>query len=298
MKGLKKATLGVALATAPWLAHGITPMDDQALGEVTGQAGVTIELDTRVTIDQIDYSQGPSTGSVLVNNIEIGGFGPLNAQITENLDIRIDIDLQENGDALIRFGPMGFNPVDLGVSIGSAGLSDSTGTNNATLISNFDMRMWVSGFDLLAKVEDLQGNTGGSGSLQVNAAFAVENLDVDFDVAAVSLEGFRMGGPGSLEGENSSSLGLIEEDEFPSSNSVRLALEPVQAQLRIGALGALSSSGPSETLRVVVDNFVTDIWMPTINVGSGDGSGAASIGSVAIDHLNITGTEMAIYGRQ
>ena len=297
MKGLKKATLGLAIATVPWFAHGITPMDDQALGEVTGQAGVTIELDTRVTIDQIDYSQGPNTGSVLVNDIELGGFGNV-GNLTENLDFRIDVDLQENGDALIRFGPMGFNPVDVGVSIGSAGLSDSTGTNTATLISNFDMRAWVTGLDILAKVEDLQGNTGGSGSLEVEAFFSVENLDVDFDVAAVSLEGFRMGGPGSLEGANSSSVGLIDEPYFPNSNSVRLSLETVNAQLAIGAGSALSSTGPSETLRVNVDNFVSDIWMPTINVGSGDSSGAASIGSVAIDHLDITGTEMAIYGRQ
>ncbi|TDT38624.1 hypothetical protein DES49_2607 [Halospina denitrificans] len=296
MKGLKKVTLGAAIAAAPWLAYGTTPLDDAALSEVTGQAGVTIELDTRVTIDQIDYSQGPSTGSVLVNNIEIGGFGPLNDQITENLDIKIDIDLQENGDALLRFGPMGFNPVDLGVSVGSVGLSGSSGS--ATLISNFDMRMWVSGFDVLARVEDLQGNTGGSGSLAMDAFFAIENLDVDFDVAAVSLKGLRMGGPGSLEGTDSSSNGLIEEAAFPDTNSVRLALQPVNAQLRVGAAGSISASGPSETLRVQVDNFVSDIWMPTINVGSGDSSGAASIGSIAIDHLDISGTEMAIYGRQ
>lgn len=162
MKGLKKVTLGVAIAAAPWFAHAITPMDDQALGEVTGQAGVTIELDTRVSIDQIDYSQGSSTGSVLVNGIELGGFGNIpNTNITENLDIKIDIDLQQNGDAILRFGPLGFNPVDLGVSFDSLGLRGSSGS--ATLISDFDMRAWISKFDIIAKVEDLQGNPGVPG---------------------------------------------------------------------------------------------------------------------------------------
>lgn len=291
MKGLKKAILGVAVAAVPWLAHGITPMDDQALGEVTGQAGVTIELDTRVAIDQIDYSQGASTGSVLVDEIEIGGFGDYTDQITENLDIKIEIDLQENGDAILRFGPLGFNPVDLGVSFDSLGLSGSSGS--ATLISDFDMRAWVSRFDIIAKVEDLQGNTGGSGSLEVNSNFAIENLDVDFDVAAVSLEGFRMGGAGSLEGEDSN--GLKDEEEFPDTNSVRLALDGADLNLSLGSGPSLSGSGPSETLRVNVDDFVSDIWMPTINVGSG--SGAGSIGSVAIDNLDVSGTQLGIYGR-
>ena len=295
MKGLKKLTLGVAVAATPWLAHGITPMEDQALSEVTGQAGVTIELDTHVKIDQIDYSQGPSTGSILVNGLEIGGFGNV-SNLTENLDFKIDIDLQENGDALLRFGPIEYSAVDLGVSFDSLGLSGNAGS--ATLISNFDMRAWVSQFDILAKVEDLQGNTGGSGSLDVTAAFAVENLDVDFDVAAVSLEGFRMGGPDSLEGTDSTSAGLKDEDEFPNTNSFRLVDQPVRAKLRIGQGSSLSGSGPSETLRVNIDNFVTDIWMPTVNVGSGDSNGVASIGSVAIDNLDISGTEMAIYGRQ
>lgn len=129
----------------------------------------------------------------------------------------------------------------------------------------------------------------------MNSNFAIENLDVDFDVAAVSLEGFRMGGAGSLEGDTSN--GLKDEDEFPNNNSVRLALDGADLNLSLGSGPSLSGSGPSETLRVNIDDFVSDIWMPTINVGSGDSSGAASIGSVAIDNLDVSGTRFAIYGR-
>ncbi|MEQ6884980.1 DUF6160 family protein [Salicola sp. Rm-C-2C1-2] len=295
MKGLKTITFGAVIAVVPWAAQsaGIEQLGDAAMGEITGQAGVTIELDTRVEIDQIDYSQGPSTGSVLVNDIEIGGFGNV-ANLDNNLNMKIDIDLQENGDALLKFGPLGFNPVDLDVSIGSVGLSGDSGS--ATLISDIDMRTWVSNFNLRAKVEDLQGNAGGAGSLKLDADFAIENLDVDFDVAAVSLEGFRMGGPGSLEGQVHS--GLKEVGKFPNTDSTKLALEPVPLDLRLGSGPALSGTGPDETLRVKIDSFVSDIWMPTINVGSGDSTGKASIGSVAIDNLDVSGTEMAIYGRE
>lgn len=294
MKGLKTITFGAAIAVAPWAAQsaGLEQLNDAAMGEITGQAGVTIELDTRVEIDQIDYSQGPSTGSVLVNDIEIGGFGNV-ANLDNNLNMKIEIDLQENGDARLKFGPLGFNPVDLDVSVGSVGLSGDAGS--ATLISDIDMRTWVSNFNLRAKVEDLQGNTGGAGSLKLDADFAIENLDVDFDVAAVSLEGFRMGGPGSLEGQIHD--GLKEVEKFPNTNSTKLALEPVPLDLRLGSGPALSGTGPDETLRVEIDSFVSDIWMPTINVGSGDGTGAASIGAIAIDNLDVSGTEMAIYGR-
>jgi len=99
MKGLKNITLGVAVAAMPCFGYGtgLARMDDAALGEVTGQAGVTIDVSTKIKIDQVEYSQG-NTGSLLVNDIEIGGLDVGGSTFDENLNFKVDIDLQENGD--------------------------------------------------------------------------------------------------------------------------------------------------------------------------------------------------------
>ena len=53
MKGLKKIALATAVAAAPFAAQAeLQAMDDSMMGNVTGQAGVTIELETQVSIGQ------------------------------------------------------------------------------------------------------------------------------------------------------------------------------------------------------------------------------------------------------
>jgi len=54
MKGLKKLALVTAVAALPFAAHAdLRALDDSAMGNVTGQAGVTIELETEVSIGEI-----------------------------------------------------------------------------------------------------------------------------------------------------------------------------------------------------------------------------------------------------
>lgn len=279
MKGLKRNALACALATAPFAlpAGAFEALSDGELSDVTGQQGVTIEVSTALTIDQLEYSQD-TNGSVLVDDIRVGGFvdGP-----DSNVDFRILVDLRDNGDARVRLSPMDFAPVDAHVAFGSMGISGDAGS--ATLISDFDMRTWVTNFDIFARVEDLDGNTGTTGSLDIETEFAIENLDVTFDVAAVSLEGFRLAGEDSLET-------LRDEPYFPDVDSVRLATEGAALEFSVGA-GVAISDGSTEALRLNINPFVADVWMPTVNVG------AESIGSIAIDNLTLAETQMAIYGR-
>lgn len=55
MKGLKKLALVTAVAAAPFAQAEMTAMDDALLGEMTGQAGITIDVDLQMTIDAIKY---------------------------------------------------------------------------------------------------------------------------------------------------------------------------------------------------------------------------------------------------
>lgn len=55
MKGLKKLALVTAVAAAPFAQAEMTAMDDSFLAGMTGQAGITIDVDLQMTIDAIKY---------------------------------------------------------------------------------------------------------------------------------------------------------------------------------------------------------------------------------------------------
>lgn len=280
MKGLKKLALASAIAATPLAATaGMQPMNDTEMGDVTGQAGVVIELEAAMTIDQIAYQQD-TNGSFLVDDIRIGGLEP-----GETLDVRIDIDLQDSGDALISIFTLRPGLVELGLDIGAMGLSGDEGS--ATLISNLEMDLLMSRVDITAQVENTIGDNQDSGSINIDAGFVISDLGVDFDVAAVSLEGMRMAGIGSME--------TLQTGTFEDMNAVGVT-NPVEMNVTLGAGSALSTAGggsvPAEdVLRIDIDQFDADIWMPTVKVGP------ESIGSVAIHGLRVSDTRMSVFGK-
>jgi len=115
MKGLKKIALATAVAAAPFAAQAeLKALNDSAMGNVTGQAGVTIELETKVSIGQFKYTdtnEGGTNevggGSFAVNNIVLGGSGVAGGTGTQLLDqLKIDIDVANDGDAVIHVGSL------------------------------------------------------------------------------------------------------------------------------------------------------------------------------------------------
>ena len=83
MKGLKRIALVTAIAAAPFASHaGMKALDDSAMGNVTGQGGITIELETRVSIGEFTYTDTDgyagsgdtdAGGTFAVSGIELGG---------------------------------------------------------------------------------------------------------------------------------------------------------------------------------------------------------------------------------
>ncbi len=80
MKGLKKIALVAAIAAAPFAQAELTSIDDAVLSDMTGQAGLSIELSTAVTIASLTYTDtdghtagGNVAGSIGVNGIAFGG---------------------------------------------------------------------------------------------------------------------------------------------------------------------------------------------------------------------------------
>ena len=128
MKGLKPTLLALFVSGVPSLALsavGFQPLDEASMGNVTGQAGVSIELETKINIDRFLYQD---EGAFVVDHISIGGaertdFFGFNGiggpSATDTLDnIRIDIDLLSDGDAAINIVPTNFAAVDFRISTG------------------------------------------------------------------------------------------------------------------------------------------------------------------------------------
>ncbi|MEQ6884975.1 DUF6160 family protein [Salicola sp. Rm-C-2C1-2] len=310
MTTMKKSLLALSIASLPMAAAAdLQPMNNKDMGNVTGQQGVTIELSTSATIDQVEYSQGENTGSVLVDGIRIGGHDD-----GETVDVSVNVDLAtgeqgnplgdssvnglpagdlDEGDAYIEVRPLGngVKPVEAGVDADRLGIASSDGSEQATMISDFEADFWVTRLDITARVNNqIQNGTAGTGSIRIRNIFHAE-ISADFDVAAISLPTLRMAGADQLDALKGS---LSETDR------TNLAINGVTVNAEVGSGPAISSGSgvPDETLRVDLNEMTASMWMPKVQVGGGDSNGVSSIGSVGIKNLNVADTQMAIYGRE
>jgi hypothetical protein len=110
MKGLKKLALVTAIAAVAAGAQAeLKALDDSTMSEMTGQKGLTIDLETKWTIGEFAYQDA---GLVVLKDLSMGG-NPNDAFGNSMLDnIRMEIDiagsgaLQPNGapDNLLKYG--------------------------------------------------------------------------------------------------------------------------------------------------------------------------------------------------
>ena len=81
MKGLKKIALASAVAAVSAGAQAeLKALDDSAMGELTGQAGLTIDIETKYTIGEFQYKDA---GSVFFSNMKLGGNENVHGENTD-----------------------------------------------------------------------------------------------------------------------------------------------------------------------------------------------------------------------
>ncbi|WP_309043392.1 DUF6160 family protein [Marinobacter sediminicola] len=286
MKGLKRIALITAMAAAPFAANAeLQAMNDTAMGDVTGQAGVTIELETKVSIGQFKYTD---EGSFAVNDIVLGGAGVTTigagAGFNDLLDqIKVDIDIADDGDAIIHVSTLDSNPIDWGLNIGSMELlAGNTGSDSTTLISN------LSGFGMLAQL-DIRVDTA-TDHLNLVAAFSVENMDFDVDFLGVGVRGLKITGAGA----DADAVAMYTANGYDFGN-MPAAQQAVfagfaNANLDVYKGNGLGASTATDVLRIDVKNIFMDVSVASIEIGG------ASIGSVALDNVAVTNTKLAVYG--
>ena len=200
MKGLNKLALAVAISAAPF-AQAMESLDDAMLGEMTGQAGVTIELDTAVTIASMTYTdtdgKDTSAGSVVMSNIAFGGStvaggSTIGADGRFN-DIKIDIDVDGDDGIIIHLigtdtmnALVGMNPVDFGLTVGSV----STNALGGDIASNIAIAGNLGPVDI---VIDGDGVNAVNDLINVKAYFEVTSGSLDVDVIGLGITDLKIG---------------------------------------------------------------------------------------------------------
>lgn len=270
MKGLKKIALVTAIAAAPFAAHAdLKAMDDSAMGNITGQAGVTIELETQVSIGTFTYTD---EGSFNVNNIQIGGSGVAGGTGTNLLDdLAIDIDVEADGDAFIHVRSLSGAPIDWGMTAGSMELVAADGSQSTTLVSN------LSGYGNLAQL-DIRVDTA-TDALQLDVAFNVVDMDFDVEFLGVGIRDMAIMG------------GQFFEEVAVSGQPTTAAGMFAVADVDVYKGSSFGTNPKADVLRIDINDITLDMNIGAIEIGG------TSIGSVALDNLTISNTKLAVYGK-
>ncbi|MBY5936085.1 DUF6160 family protein [Marinobacter nauticus] len=276
MKGLKKIALATAVAAAPFAAQAdLKALDDTTMGNVTGQAGVTIELETEVSIGEFRYTD---EGYLAVNDISIGGGSverDANGAVTGVSgmldDLVIDIDVEADGDAFIDVHSISGAPIDFAMAVGSASLNATDGSGDSTL---------------LASNIGIEGNLGllnirvdtATDNLIMNVGFNVTDMDMDVDFLGVNVRDLTVYGAQFYE--------QVETSGQPTDAAGLFA----SAQITVGK--GVSAATGGDALEISIPTFAADIGVGAVEIGG------ESIGSFRVDNLLVENTTMKVYGHQ
>ena len=309
MKGFKKLALVAAIAAPMTSVHALEALDDSTLSGMTGQAGVTIELDTKVTIDSFTYTD---EGSVVLGDIAFGGANvavadasAFDSAASDRLDeVKIDIDVDAGGNLQIHLGSTdvvgvfnGSNPLDFGLHVGTVGLTDAAGSVSSQIASNINLAGVLGPQDIV-----ILNDASANGMILAQGYFEIKDGGLTVDVAGVGVSNLtigqdsnpfhddtKLGGPLAAGGKllapyaaATAAAGLTN-----TTAAENWAFYAITVDTATSAAG-----GVTDALSLTVDSFNVDIAM---DVGIGNGS-ASNIGHIALDNLDVSGTTMVVYG--
>lgn len=273
MKSLKQTALVLALAGLPLTGNAeLKPLNDDHMGNITGQAGVTIELETRIDIGEFRYTD---EGSLSIKDIFIGGanrtdmfaefddpnirqllFGE-SSDLIDN--IKIEIDVLDDGDAQINVFPLVAAPIDFAVRTGEWTLQGDT---DSTLIAdNLSVEGVVTELKFHVDTE--------TDVLNLQTLFAVDKLDVDVPFLAMGIRDMRVTGA-----------------NYDPSNPL---ITRLGAKVDMDVYNGVNSAGNS-ALAIDLQTFEADVSIGQVLVGG------TSIGSFSMDNLAIQDTRMRVFG--
>lgn len=188
MKFLQKATLAAAIAAAPFSAQALQPIADEELGGVTGQAGVTIEIDIDsqgISVGEVEYTDTGSGaldgGSVVLQNITVKNV----------TDLKQTIDVNGDGDLVMGVSAVDNMQLAIGGAANKSALALKSSTGEITEVVN-DISMQLDLGPQTTYIRNLAGRDttaknalglpvashDGSVAIQQTMAVRIDDLDV------------------------------------------------------------------------------------------------------------------------
>lgn len=293
-------------------AFALEALDDQELSTMTGQAGVTIELEVLAQIGELSWTDTDTGGSLHIGNVALGGNGLVGGSGGNVLDnIKLTIDSDEYGNlivghtALDQVGMLdGSNAIDIGLNVGYIGISGNAGYSQ--LISDVNLSGVIGPGDAVIF------NDGSSGLIQTQGYSEIVDGSAMLDVLGVGIKDLRIyqdSNPFSkatytdADGNevakwydyNTDLLVDADGDGIYEASAAQYATDNGNTNWAFGAatIGTTAiNGGADQALYLRIDHSVVDISM-TMGIGGGSYD---NIGQINIQDLSTTGTELIIYG--
>jgi hypothetical protein len=315
---MKKSLLAGCIALATAGAHAeLTPLSEFDLHNVTGQAGIDIELDVGIEIGEIRYtdtevitqetiqvdpdgdgifedqiinvSDGDG-GSLSIKGLTIGGGegrdqvlgqpGDSNTARLDNLKFTIDID--ENGDLQIGGKPTlgGVGVVDFAITVDEVSLLKSDESQGAILIDQMNMYGGIGFFDVTVSNETrtlADSSSQDYTNIRIVTELGIDELDVDM----------------------SSSLGLVIEDAVIGGKEYFEQIADNGKPALTGRLATIRANifthedGDKVSIDFSANSSSTNVFdmdLAKVSLG-GD-----LVGGIAIDNLDIRGVKLHMGG--
>lgn len=308
MKVLKKLTLVAAISAASISAQAeMTAIDDALMGDITGQAGVTIEMETSITIDKVTYTDTDdatfaNNGSVGINGIAIGGvldLGDLGGNspgatfganfVTGGLSQVQTIDVSADGDLLIT--STAGNGGAFALTVGSVTLEPGALSANATNALASDIYLeGVMGNSVITV------NNGGAavyGTGAGGAAFGANEVSIDM---SSSIEITNAGATITL-GTGSIGISGVSFNDGGAGNAASMT-QNISARAQTDGADATANTADDVAGGLVIQSgqITGDLTIGSITLGTGIDGVDASIGAISVAGIDMAGSTMVIYG--
>jgi Family of unknown function (DUF6160) len=306
MKGLKKIALCSAVALAPFAANAdLKALNDSAMSDVTGQAGVTIDLSANVSIGEIAYED---QGFLAISDVTLGGAAPGSALDDIRLTIDVagpaggseDLGTSALGSDYLAASPAGFNianvnETDQAVSDGDLVISLRSQSGAPV---DFGLSIGEVSLNKSANAEDL-GSFAGSAdkgtvlvsNLNIAGALGPIDIVVQEESNAMNINAYFNASGTLTMPFIGTSMGFELHNRRGSSvvNAEAIGVSFAHAQVDVGVAEDYFAAD-EDALNVNIQDFSGDLDLTSITMGNG-----VSIGSVYMTDLAIT-ADMTIYG--
>lgn len=305
----QKIALTAALVISPVLALAVEPLSEQEMGGTYGQAGLSIEAASKLSIGEVAYQD---RGFIAISDIKLGGA--TNDSALDNLLITVDIagdgsdlapgelgqahfadvvnpafvrDIPEDnlasqvsdGDLVIKLRRADNSQdwIDFGLSIGNISLAASSEQNYLGDLANHDGTQLISNLDITGDIGlvDLIVK-GNENKVYINTYFSANGqLNMPFVGTSMGFELHNRRGASRMTPATAST----------TSSTGRASFAHLQSEV-----GSATNAAGQDALSLNLRDFSGDLDLNNITMGT-----APSIGDVYMTDISISANKV-VYG--